>query len=213
MPQGPDLEPTPLRLRLGHRVDGPVGPRVDDTIASDRRLEATDQKVGTDAIPASVEAPNDIAKDQAKPGAPGEEVEELRLPRSWHQQLEQAAEQSAQRMDRWIVQQRRRLADGLDNMLIQLEQARQAELARIEAWKVSELSRVEEEVAAERERFHAHLLQELMAFEEQLGLRIQEQEERLARWWDEAEQMAAKRFAAVGFDPRSKSAEEGPRPS
>ena len=213
MPQGPDLEPTPLRLRLGHRVDGPITPRIDDTIADDRRLEAIDQKAGIGAVPDAVEVPNEIAREQAKPSARSAHLEELRLPSSWHQQLEQAAEQSAQRMDRWIFQQRRRLADGLDNMLIQLEQSRQAELARLEAWKTSELERVEQEVAAERERFHGHLLQELMAFEEQLGLRLAEQEERLARWWDEAEQMAAKRFAAVGFEPPSRSAGEGPRTS
>jgi hypothetical protein len=195
MPHGPDLEPTPLRLRLGHRVDGPFSPKVDDTIADDRRLKALDEDAGT-------KVGSDVVK-----------AEEPRLPSSWHQQLEQAAEQSAQRMDRWIVQQRRRLADGLDGMLIQLEQSRQAELARLEAWKVSERERVEQEVADERERFHASLLQELMAFEEQLGLRLREQEERLADWWDEAEQMAARRFAAVGLDPITKSVDEGPRSS
>jgi hypothetical protein len=201
MAQGPDLEPTPLRLRLGHRVDGPFVERVDDdTIADDRRVEARPESGEPNVVREVVIPPPDVASDEAKTNARNEELDEPRPAASWHQQLEQAAEQSARRMDRWIIEQRRRLADGLDSMLIQLEERRQAELARLEEWKISERNRVEEEVALERERFHARLLAELMAFEEQLGLRLSEQEERLARWWDEAEQMAAQRFAAVGFE-------------
>jgi hypothetical protein len=107
------------------------------------------------------------------------------------------------------------MADGLDSLLIDLERRRQTELERFEDWKASERDRVQDEIAAERERlreqmtrelaaererFHEAMLEELKAFEEQLGLRLGEHEARLARWWDEAEDMAARRFAALGLD-------------
>jgi hypothetical protein len=138
----------------------------------------------------------------------------------WREHLDRTTNESGRRLDRWIVDQRRRMADGLDSLLIDLERRREAEVARFEEWKTSEQRRIEQEIAterergreqlsqelaAERERFDEQMLAELKAFEEQLGLRLEEHEARLARWWDEAEEMAARRFAALGL--------EGPEPS
>jgi hypothetical protein len=133
----------------------------------------------------------------------------------WRAELERTTTETGRRLDRWIVEQRRRMADGLDSLLIDLERRRQAELERFEDWKANEQIRVQDEIAiererlreqmtrelaAERERFHERMLDELKAFEEQLGLRLGEHEARLARWWDEAEDMAARRFAALGLE-------------
>jgi hypothetical protein len=118
----------------------------------------------------------------------------------WQEQLLRAADQSDRRMERWIVDQRRRVADGLDMLLIDFEHRRQEEIARLDQWRASARKKVEDELAQERERFSAQMLEELKAFEEQLLLRLQEQEEKLARWWDEAEMMASQRFAALGLE-------------
>ena len=139
---------------------------------------------------------------------------------SWHDLVAQAVEVSDRRIDQWIVEQRRRIADGVDNLLLGLERRRQDELAKIEEWKTDERRRFEDELAleredfeaglvAERERFHARMLEELMAFEEQLALRLQEHEERLARWWEEAEEISAARFAALELARREAEAPVG----
>jgi hypothetical protein len=144
----------------------------------------------------------------------GEEMETAPLA-----ELAQSADESTRRLERWIVEQRRRVADGLDAMLIHLERRREAAIADLDAWKVAETERIRVELAEERERLRerlqaeldgelakeredarAQMLEDLKAFEEQLGLRLQEQEERIARWWDEAEDMAARRFAALGLE-------------
>src|SRR5207253_4587744 len=114
----------------------------------------------------------------------------------WRAELERTTTETGRRLDRWIVEQRRRMADGLDSLLIDLERRRQVELDRFEEWKAIERNRLQNEIAAERERlreqltheltaererFHEQMLDELKAFEEQLGLRLGEHEARLAR--------------------------------
>jgi hypothetical protein len=169
---------------------------VDETI-----LEEQTQETREDTDSASAEREQDIESPQTES--------------FWRADLERTTTETGRRLDRWIVEQRRRVADGLDLLLIDLERRRQAELARFEDWKASERIRVQDEIAAERERlreqmthelaaererFHEQMLDELKAFEEQLGLRLGEHEARLARWWDEAEDMAARRFAALGLE-------------
>jgi hypothetical protein len=207
----PELEPTPLRLRLGHRSHTSLFRPVDDMLGDASlvdqvdtdRLGASDDGAQQPEPIASVMTPEEPVREELSLEAIAADIEEPHRPTSWNQQLERAVEQSARRMDRWIVEQRRRVTENLDTMLVQLEQRRQTELAKLEEWKVAERARVEREMADERERFRDRLMQELVAFEEQLGLRLREQEERLTRWWDEAEQMAAQRFAALGLEPRA----------
>lgn len=141
-------------------------------------------------------------------------------PTTWSAELTQVSERTTLRAERWIVDQRRRLADGLDALLIDLERRREAEIARLEEWRGEERDRMREvldaefererarladEIADERERFHEQMLGQLKAFEEQLTLRLMEQEERIGRWWDEAESMAANRFRALGLERSPKS--------
>lgn len=158
----------------------------------------------------------DASDDDSAAGDRPQDSEELQATELlWQTQLERTTNETGRRVERWIVEQRRRMADGLDLLLIDLERRRQDELARFDEWKASARGRLEEEIAVEREharqqltqelatereRFHEQMLGELKAFEEQLALRLQEHEARLALWWDEAEDMAARRFAALGLE-------------
>jgi hypothetical protein len=121
------------------------------------------------------------------------------------EELQRAIEQTAERVDRWMADQRQRLGLGIDAMVASLKERRDAELGRIEEWKQSERERAERQLAEEKERFHAQLLQELVEFEHQLGERLREQEERLAKWWDEAEQLTKQRFADFGLSASSEA--------
>src|SRR5947199_304057 len=115
------------------------------------------------------------------------------------EELQRAVEQTAERVERWMEDQRRRLGLGIDAMVASLKEQRETEIARIEEWKAAERARAESQLAEEKERFHAQLMTELVEFEHQLGERLREQEERLLKWWDEAEQLAKQRFADLGF--------------
>ena len=205
MSYGPELEPMPLRRRFGYDDDLestralPSGIPVEP---SDRVEPVKDQFEQPKPRPSWHEQLAMAAEQSASRRDRNDEVEQPRPKPSWHEQLSRAAEDSASRMDRWIMEQRRRVAEGLDVMLEQIEERRQSEVAKLDVWKAEQRQRIEQELEREREQFRAKLMQELTAFEEQLGLRLKEQEERLARWWDEAEQMAAQRFAALGLKSR-----------
>jgi hypothetical protein len=190
----PEPEPTPLRLRLGPRAETPlpVSPVFEDAI-TDRLIEVDAPK----QLPAEVATPEVVA---AKP----ETKDPLRAAAS--EELQRAVDQTSERVERWMADQRRRLGIGIDAMVASLKEQRDVELARIEEWKVGERERAERQLAEEKEKFHAQLLQELVEFEHQLGERLREQEERLAKWWDEAEQLTKQRFADFGM---SMSAEAG----
>jgi hypothetical protein len=183
----PEPEPTPLRLRLGPRAESPlpVSPVFEDAI--------TDRVGEIDApmqLPAQAATPDVVA-------APVEAKDPLRAAAS--EELQRAVEQTSERVERWMADQRRRLGLGIDAMVASLKEQRDVELARIEEWKAGERERAERQLAEEKEKFHAQLLQELVEFEHQLGERLREQEERLAKWWDEAEQLTKQRFADFGL--------------
>jgi hypothetical protein len=184
----PEPEPTPLRLRLGPRSEVPLPPAFQD---SDNFDIAEDVAPPVEAT--SVQTPEPIVEA----AAPVEAKDPLRAAAS--EELQRAVEQTAERVERWMADQRKRLGLGIDAMVASLREQRETELARIEEWKVSERERAERQLEEEKERFHAQLLKELVEFEHQLGERLREQEERLAKWWDEAEQVAKQRFAELGF--------------
>lgn len=192
----PEPEPTPLRLRLGPRAETPlpVSPVFEDAITD--RAEDVDAPM---QLPAHVSTPEVAAPVDAK--GP------LRAAAS--EELQRAVDQTSERVERWMADQRRRLGVGIDAMVASLKEQRDVELARIEEWKVGERERAERQLAEEKEKFHAQLLQELVEFEHQLGERLREQEERLAKWWDEAEQLTKQRFADFGM---SMSSEAGDSP-
>jgi hypothetical protein len=181
----PEPEPTPLRLRLGPRAETPVpvSPVFEDAITD--RLDDVD---APKQLPGQVATP-EFVKAEAK--------DPLRAAAS--EELQRAVDQTSERVERWMADQRRRLGIGIDAMVASLKEQRDVELARIEEWKVGERERAERQLAEEKEKFHAQLLQELVEFEHQLGERLREQEERLARWWDEAEQLTKQRFADFGM--------------
>jgi hypothetical protein len=185
----PEPEPTPLRLRLGPRAEVPlpVSPIFEDAhTESDARVDELDAPTEPTILPVS-----DTAAMPVEPKDP------LRAAAS--EELQRAIEQTSERVDRWMADQRRRLGLGIDAMVASLKEQRDTELSKIEEWKVAERERAERQLAEEKDRFHAQLMQELVEFEHQLGERLREQEERLAKWWDEAEQLTKQRFADFGL--------------
>jgi len=200
----PEPEPTPLRLRLGPRSEVPLRPAYDDVFIDSPFDQASD-----DAPPMDLPAPTEDSEPTAAQAVaePVEIKDPLRAAAS--EELQRAVEQTAERVERWMADQRRRLGLGIDAMVASLKEQRDAELSRIEEWKVGERERTERQLADEKERFHAQLMQELVEFEHQLGERLREQEERLAKWWDEAEQLTKERFAAFGFS--TSEADDSPK--
>ena len=190
----PEPDPTPLRLRLGPRAESPlpVSPVFDDAIVES--IEAAPAQP-----PAEVRAPEPTKSEIKDP-----------LHAAASEELQRAVEQTSERVERWMAEQRRRLGVGIDAMVASLKEQRDVEMARIEEWKVGERERAERQLAEEKEKFHGQLLQELVEFEHQLGERLREQEERLAKWWDEAEQLTKQRFAEFGL-PASPAKDESPK--
>ena len=183
----PEPEPTPLRLRLGPRSEAPVPPAFEDADGFDIA-----------DVDAPIEGPHiTMSEPLAAVGQPFEAKDPLRAAAS--EELQRAIEQTAERVEQWMADQRRRLGLGIDAMVASLKEQRDMEIARIEEWKIGERERAERQLAAEKEKFHAQLMEELVEFEHQLGERLREQEERLAKWWDEAEQLTKQRFAEFGL--------------
>jgi len=185
----PEPEPTPLRLRLGPRSEVPLPPAFEDADPFDT-AEDLDGPIATAPVtmpepPAATVTPPVDAKDPLRAAA--------------SEELQRAVEQTAERVEQWMADQRRRLGLGIDAMVASLREQRDTEIARIEEWKQNERERAERQLAEEKEKFHAQLLEELVEFEHQLGERLREQEERLSKWWDEAEQLTKQRFAEFGL--------------
>ena len=191
----PEPEPTPLRLRLGPRSDLPLPPAFEEADGFD---------VAED-VDAPIEAPAKTPEPAAEVAEPVDAKDPLRAAAS--EELQRAIEQTAERVDKWMADQRRRLALGIDAMVASLKEQRDTELGRLEEWKQGERKRAERQLVEEREKFHAQLMTELVEFEHQLGERLREQEERLAKWWDEAEQLTKQRFAEFGL-PASPSKDD-----
>lgn len=193
----PEPDPTPLRLRLGPRSETPLRPAFEDAL-----IESPLDPANDDGQPKQLPAPTEaseanvadlVAKDPLRAAA--------------SEELQRAVEQTSERVERWMADQRRRLGLGIDAMVASLKEQRDVELARIEEWKVGERERAERQLSEEKEKFHAQLLEELVEFEHQLGERLREQEERLAKWWDEAEQLTKQRFADFGLSTSSKASD------
>ena len=188
----PEPEPTPLRLRLGPRAESPlpVSPVFEDA--------HVDSGSSADEVDAPIQpAPQLASAEAVAAAAPVESKDPLRAAAS--EELQRAIEQTSERVERWMADQRKRLGLGIDAMVASLKEQRDTELSRIEEWKVAERERAERQLAQEKERFHGQLMEELVEFEHQLGERLREQEERLAKWWDEAEQLTKQRFADFGL--------------
>jgi hypothetical protein len=194
----PEPDPTPLRLRLGPRSEVPLRPVFDEALINGT-IDTADEVGPRIELPAPAETPEATVAEVMT--APVESKDPLRAAAS--EELQRAVEQTAERVERWMADQRRRLGIGIDAMVASLKEQRDTELARIEEWKVGERERAEQQLAKEKERFHAQLLEELVEFEHQLGERLREQEERLAKWWDEAEQLTKQRFADFGLSTSS----------
>ena len=187
----PEPEPTPLRLRLGPRAEMPlpVSPVFDDAPFDDARPVE-------DVGPTS-QSEQHTDRDDTDVMTASESKDPLRAAAS--EELQRAIEQTSDRVERWMADQRKRLGLGIDAMVASLKEQRDTEMSRIEEWKVAERARAERQLSEEKERFHGQLMQELVEFEHQLGERLREQEERLAKWWDEAEQLTKQRFADFGL--------------
>ena len=105
-----------------------------------------------------------------------------------------------------LVETRRRYEAAEVKLHLEFEGRRREEADRLETWRRSESKRIEAELATEEQRFSDRLMRQLTEFEYQLGERQREQEQRLAQWWDEAEQMARQRVAALLDETLSKKA-------
>lgn len=108
-----------------------------------------------------------------------------------------------------LVETRRRYEAAETRLHAEFEGRRREEADRLEAWRRAERERIEAELAKDEERFSERLMRQLTEFEFQLGERQREQEQRLAQWWDEAEQLARKRVAALLDETLSKKALTG----
>lgn len=108
-----------------------------------------------------------------------------------------------------LVATRRRYEAAEVRLHAEFEGRRREEAERLEAWRHSERERIQAELAAEEQRFSDRLLRQLKEFEFQLGERQREQEQRLVRWWEEAEQLARQRVAALLDETLSKKALTG----
>jgi len=197
----PESEPTPLRLRLGPRSEVPLRPAFEDAL-SDSPLDPANDDGRPMELPGTIEIPAMRTEEAARV------VSKDPLRAAASEELQRAIDQTSDRVERWMEDQRRRLGIGIDAMVASLKEQRDTELSRIEEWKVTERERTERQLAEEKERFHGQLMEELVEFEQQLGERLREQEERLAKWWDEAEQLTKKRFADFGL---SSEASDSPK--
>lgn len=108
-----------------------------------------------------------------------------------------------------LVETRRRYEAAEVRLHAEFEGRRREEADRLETWRRSERERIEAELVGEEQRFSDRLLRQLKEFEFQLGERQREQEQRLAQWWDEAEQLARQRVAALLDETLSKQAITG----
>ena len=131
----PEPEPTPLRLRLGPRSEVPLPPAFEDAQSFD--------------LAQDIDAPIESASAQMPESAPelAEPVEArdpLRAAAS--EELQRAIEQTAERVDRWMADQRRRLGLGIDAMVASLKEQRDTELSRIEEWKQGERKRADRQL-------------------------------------------------------------------
>ena len=198
----PEPDPTPLRLRLGPRSEVPLRPAFEDAL-TDSPLDPANDDGRPMELPGTIEIPAQATSEAA---APAGSKDPLRAAAS--EELQRAIEQTSDRVERWMADQRTRLGIGIDAMVASLKEQRDTELSRIEEWKAGERERAERQLADEKERFHGQLMEELVEFEKQLGERLREQEERLAKWWDEAEQLTKKRFADFGL---SSEASDSPK--
>ena len=199
----PEPEPTPLRLRLGPRSEVPLRPAFEDAL-TDSPLDPANDDGRPMELPGTIETPPVPTTESAATSV--ESKDPLRAAAS--EELQRAIEQTSDRVERWMADQRKRLGIGIDAMVASLKEQRDTELSRIEEWKAAERERAERQLADEKERFHGQLMEELVEFEKQLGERLREQEERLAKWWDEAEQLTKKRFADFGL---SSEASDSPK--
>jgi hypothetical protein len=105
-----------------------------------------------------------------------------------------------------LVETRRRYEAAVVKLHVEFEGRRRDEAERLETWRRSEVQRIEKELAEEGQRFSDRLMKQLKEFEFQLGERQREHEQRLAQWWDEAEQLARQKVAALLDETLSKKA-------
>lgn len=105
-----------------------------------------------------------------------------------------------------LVETRRRYEAAEIELQAELERRRHEEAERLETWRLSEREASLAELAAEESHFSDRLMRQLKEFEFQLGERQREHEQRLAQWWDEAEQLARQRVAALLDETLSKQA-------
>ena len=108
-----------------------------------------------------------------------------------------------------LVETRRRYEAAEMRLHAEFEGRRREEAERLETWRRSESERIEKDLVAEEQRFSERLMRQLKEFEFQLGERQREQEQRLIQWWDEAEQLARQRVAALLDETLSKKAITG----
>jgi hypothetical protein len=108
-----------------------------------------------------------------------------------------------------LVDTRRRYEAAEVRLHAEFEGRRREEAERLETWRRSERERIEAELVSEEQRFTDRLLRQLKEFEFQLGERQREQEQRLTEWWDEAEQLARQKVAALLDETLSKKAITG----
>jgi len=96
----PEQEPTPLRLRLGPRSESPLRPAFEDALGDSPLDPANDDG---QPVEFEVETPEPI---KIEPVARSESKDPLRAAAS--EELQRAIEQTSERVERWMADQRTR---------------------------------------------------------------------------------------------------------
>ena len=222
VPTAEDLDPEPLPHAVTEEAPAEIIDATAGALASElarRRVEAFDRlEVEMRARRAELMQSLELQRAEAERRV----AEEVRLER-------EAMARRREESDRlWSTEQPRNLAERLNSALTvelvstrrryeaaevrlhaEFEGRRREEAERLETWRRSERERISAELASEEQRFSDRLLGQLKEFEYQLGERQKEQEQRLVQWWDEAEQLARQRVAALLDETLSKKSLTG----
>jgi len=214
-----DLDPEPLPHSVAEEAPVEVIDATAGALASElaRRRAAALERLDAEMRTRRVELTQLLERQRAEAEQRVAEMERL--------ERDAMARRREETDKMWSAEQPRNLADRLNSALTvelvdtrrryeaaevklhaEFEGRRREEAERLEAWRRSESKRIEVELGAEEQRFSDRLMRQLTEFEYQLGERQREQEQRLAQWWDEAEQMARQRVAALLDETLSKKA-------
>ena len=217
-----DLDPEPLPHSVATEAPAEVIDATAGALASElaRRRAAALERLDAEMRTRRAELTRNIERQRAESDQRIAEAERLEreaiarrreeTDRMWsNEQPRHLAERLNSALTVELVETRRRYEAAETRLHAEFEGRRREEAERLETWRRAESERIEKDLMAEEQRFSERLMRQLKEFEFQLGERQREQEQRLAQWWDEAEQLARQKVAALLDETLSKKALTG----